>query len=250
MSIRFLLAIVLSLSVPPLVGAGAQTQPANTVRTLLASGRLASVVDMPLYFRLFRVRLPATEQATYTGPNAVLYELSSALNNSIGGATETIPEGGGSFIPTGATMTFRANTDAASFLLFVLSAAAESDKAPLGPPAMVEDLYRTPGPAPDLKPGPYEFSLTRVELPARMPPNPTHYRSGAALYYILAGTGAFTAEGKTEPRTAGMPHFEPGGLVHQWANPGETPLVLIQANISQEGIPAVLPGNPSTGGKQ
>ena len=39
-----------------------------------------------------------------------------------------------------------------------------------------------------------------------------------------------------------MPHFEPYGWVHQWANPGDTPLVLLQANISQEGVPAVLPG--------
>ena len=115
---------------------------------------------------------------------------------------------------------------------------------------MVEDLYRTPGPVPDLKTGPYEFSLTRVALPPAMLANPTHYRSGAALYYILAGTGAFTAAGKTEPRSAGMPHFEPSGLVHQWANPGETPLVLIQANISQEGIPAVLPGSPPNAPKQ
>jgi hypothetical protein len=38
MRIRFLLAIVLSLSAPPLIDAGAQTQPANTVRALLASG--------------------------------------------------------------------------------------------------------------------------------------------------------------------------------------------------------------------
>ena len=125
MRIRFLLAIVLSLSAPPLIDAGAQTQPANTVRALLASGRLASVVDTPLYLRLFRVRLPASEQATYTGPNAVLCELSSALTTSIGGTTETIPEGGGSFIPAGTTMTFRTNTDPASFLLFVLSPAAD-----------------------------------------------------------------------------------------------------------------------------
>ena len=72
MSIRFLLTIVLSLSALPRLSADAQTQPANTVRTLLTSGRLASVVDTPLYFRLLRVRLPPLEQATYAGPNAVL----------------------------------------------------------------------------------------------------------------------------------------------------------------------------------
>jgi mannose-6-phosphate isomerase-like protein (cupin superfamily) len=246
---RFLFAIVVFLTATPVIGAVAQTQPANTVRTLLASGRLASVVDTPLYFRLFRVRLPASEQTTYTGPNAVLYELSSALTTSIDGTVQSVSEGTGSFIPAGAPTTFRARTDPASFLLFVLSPAADLEKLPLGAPTVVDDLYRTPGPVPDLKAGPYEFSLTRVALPPAMPANPTHYRSGAALYYILAGTGAFTAGDKTEPRSAGMPHFEPSSLVHQWANPGETPLVLIQANISQEGIPAVLPGTPPTGTK-
>ena len=41
-----------------------------------------------------------------------------------------------------------------------------------------------------------------------------------------------------------MSDFEPYGLVHQWANPGDAPLVLLQASLSQEGIPAVLPASP------
>jgi quercetin dioxygenase-like cupin family protein len=73
-----------------------------------------------------------------------------------------------------------------------------------------------------------------------MPINPPHRRSGAALYYIFSGTGMFTAGGKTEPKPAGAVHYEPYDLVHQWANPRDAPLVLIQANISQEGVPAVI----------
>jgi hypothetical protein len=60
------------------------------------------------------------------------------------------------------------------------------------------------------------------------------------LYYVMAGDGTFIADGKSEPRTAGMPHFERSGWVHQWANPGNAPLVLLQANISEEGAPAVV----------
>ena len=69
----------------------------------------------------------------------------------------------------------------------------------------------------------------------------SHFRSGAALNYVLAGTGLFTAEGKTEGRTPGTADFELNGLVYQWANSGDTPLVLLQANLSQEGMPAVAP---------
>ena len=107
-------------------------------------------------------------------------------------------------------------------------------------PAGVTELYRNSDPIPELKPGPYEFTLTRVAFPPRMAPNTPHYRSGAALYYILEGSGTFNANGKTEERVAGMPHFEPQGWVHRRGNPGDEPLVLLQANISEEGVPAVI----------
>jgi len=41
-------------------------------------------------------------------------------------------------------------------------------------------------------------------------------------------------------KEAGTPHFEPQGWVHRWANEGDAPLVLRQANISEEGTPAVI----------
>jgi len=237
---RSWIALVLwSLALPAL----AQTQPANTVRTLLAAGHLGSVVDTPLYFRMFAVRLPATEHVSYSGPNSMLYVLSGTLAVALDATAQTVSEGAGVFIPAGHASVFSATgSEPARFLQFVLAPAADAQTPPLGGPASVDELYRTPEPVPSLRAGPYEFSLTRVTLPARMPINPSHYRSGAALYYVIAGTGAFTADGKTEPRVAGAPHFEPYGWVHQWANPGDTPLVLLQANISQEGVPAVLPG--------
>jgi quercetin dioxygenase-like cupin family protein len=240
------LALLLVSLAPPVFP---QTQPGSTVRTLLAVGRLASVVDTPLHFRLFSVRLPATGRVAYSGPNSMLYGLSGKLAVALDGTPHAVSEAVGAFIPAGRVAVFSVpGTEPASFLQFVLSPAADSQK-PLGDPASVEELYRTPEPLPGLRAGPYEFSLTRVSLPAGMPANPIHYRSGAALYYVIAGKGVFIADGKTEPRTAGMPHFERYGWAHQWANPGDIPLVLLQANISQEGIPAVLPGVPPTAPK-
>jgi hypothetical protein len=46
----------------------------------------------------------------------------------------------------------------------------------------------------------------------------------------------------------GTPHFEPHGWVHQWANSGDAPLVLLQANISEEGVPAVIMRQPPPSG--
>jgi quercetin dioxygenase-like cupin family protein len=223
------------------VAALAQNQPASTVRTLLSTGRIGSVIDTPLAFRLLSVRLSPTQQASYTGPNAMLYAVAGGVRLQVGGDSQSVVEGGGAFIPSGRAAIFDTSAqEPANFLLFILSPVADIQKPPLESPGTVEELYRSPEPLPGLQPGPYEYSLTQVSLPPAMPPNPPHSRSGAALYYIAAGSGMFTAGGTTEPRTAGMAHFEPRGLVHQWANPGDAPLTLIQANISPEGIPTVL----------
>src|SRR6266581_1747535 len=81
-----LLTLILSsLALPAL----AQSQPANTVRTLLAAGRLATVVDTPLHFRLFAVRLPPTDRVSYSGPNSMLYVLSGTLTVALDSATQT-----------------------------------------------------------------------------------------------------------------------------------------------------------------
>jgi quercetin dioxygenase-like cupin family protein len=238
MRMRSLLAAALLCCVIG-VGAPAQNQPASTVRTLLATGRIGSVVDTPLYFRLLSGYLAAGQSASYSGPDMMLYLLAGSLESAVAGAAQPLIEGGGGFIPAGRAARFSAS-EPAKFLLFVLSPDADHRKPLLGPPAAVEELYRSPEPLPGLQPGPYEFSLTRVSLPPKMPVNPPHYRSGAVLYYVDGGTGLFIADGKTEAKPPGSPHFERAGWVHQWANPGDTHVLLIQANISQEGVPAVM----------
>jgi len=224
--------------------ARAQTQPADTVRTPLAAAHLASVVDLPLYFRLYHARLPAAQSTFYHGANAMLYELSGAAAITIdGGAAQTLAEGAGAFLATGQEVTITAaSSEPADLLLFVLTA-LPNQRPPLDRPAAAVELYRTPDALPGLEAGPYEFSLTRVTFPAGMPTNPPHYRTGAALYCVIAGAGTLTADGKTEPRPTGAAQDEPHGWVHQWANPGDTPLVVLQANISREGEPAVRPAD-------
>ena len=244
MRIRWYPAIALVfalLAVPAL----AQNQPADTVRTLLAAGRLASVVGMPIYFRLYRAHLPAAQHSSYTVSNTMVYGMSGDLTIDIGGKAQSLAAGVGALIPAGELTTISApGPEPANFLLFVLSSRPNQGRPLLERPGVVQEMFRTEGPLTGLQSGPYEYSLTRVTMPAGMPVNPAHYRSGAALYYVLAGTGAFAADGTTQPKPAGTPHFEPFGWVHQWANPGNAPLVLLQANISQEGIPAVLQGVP------
>ena len=153
-----------------------------------------------------------------------------------GGVPGLVPVG-----TTGQTATLSASGSAPSDLLLFVLTARPNQLPPLDRPAIVKELYRTPDPLPDLRAGPYEFSLARVTFPAAMPATSAHYRSGAALDYVLAGTAALAADGKTEAVSAEMALLERFGWVHRWANPGDQPLVLLQANISRDGDPATHP---------
>jgi quercetin dioxygenase-like cupin family protein len=213
----------------------------STVRAVLASTRLASVADAPRYFKLVRVHLMATQAVTYNGPVGFVLVLDGALEVTSGADQLSLAKSDAVLVAEGKSTIFKsASGKPVEFLHFFLSTAGELDAPMESPPALVKELYRTASPIPGLKPGPYEFTLVRVAFPPRFPLNPPHHRSGAALYYIFSGTGMFTSNGKTEPRPAGVAHYEPYDLVHQWANPGDEPLVIIQASISQEGVPAVM----------
>ena len=128
MRIRSCLAIALVCSLPGITAA-AQNQPASTVRTLLAAGRIGSVVDTPLSFRLLSVRLPAAQRVSYSGPNAMVYAPSGGLGFGLDGNAQPLAEGAGAFIPAGRAATFGASgPEPANFLLFVLSPAADIEK--------------------------------------------------------------------------------------------------------------------------
>jgi len=232
--------LVVALLGMPAVAEPQSDRPALTV---LASGHLDSVIEVPLFFRLYRARLPAAQHASYQGSSAMLYDLSGASMIQIGGgAAEPLAEGAGVFIAAGQEVTITAAaSEPTDLLLFLLTARPNQGRRLLSRPAVAQELLRTGDPLPGLKAGPYEFSLVRVTFPPGMQADPAHYRSGAALDYVLAGTGALTADGKTEAGLAGMALFEGFGWVHSLTNPGETPLVLLQANISREGEPAVVP---------
>jgi quercetin dioxygenase-like cupin family protein len=217
------------------------------VRTVLASAGLPSVGDVPLHFKLLRVSVAAGQSTQYVGSNGFVWGLSGVLMLTTDEESRTLRGGDAAFIGAGKRASLQSTGgDAAVFLHFLLVAAGDLGRSAESEPATVTELYRTATPIPGLKPGAaYEFSLTRVTLPPRTPINPPHYRSGGALYYVAAGRGAFTTGGGTEPRPAGVWHYEPYGMVHQWANPGDVPLVLLQANISPEGTPVVIFGTPS-----
>ncbi|MGE5270928.1 MAG: hypothetical protein ACM3JG_14780 [Thiohalocapsa sp.] len=242
------LVALLLLLAPLLVEPGAfgQTEPPGAASATLAVGQLPSVIDMPLFLRLYRAAVPAGREATYEGSSLLLYALAGQLTltddvSGGGGEAHTLATGAGAFIPAGHIVRLRAGSaQPAELLLFVLTARPNQRRPLLDRPVVVRELFRTPEPLPGLQPGPYELTLSRVTLPLSGSPSPAYWRSGAALDYVLAGTATLAAAtGGSETAAAGAPLFERFGWVHRLTNAGGAPLVLLQANLSQEGAQAV-----------
>jgi len=215
--------------------------PQKPVRILIANGKLASVADAPLYFKLLQVNLTAAQSTTYLGGNAMIYPTAGALTIEIDGEPKTLQEGEGAFVSAGKSATLKGmGGRAATFFEFLLVAAADLNKAPNAKPAAVTELYQTAEPIKGLKAGPYEFTMTRVIAPPKAPAPPMHHRSGAALYFVLSGSGSLKTVDKTEMRSRGAIQYEPYDFVHSWQNAGDSPLILLQANISAEGTPEII----------
>jgi quercetin dioxygenase-like cupin family protein len=226
----------------------AQTAPAAPAitRTVIAATKLPTVTDVPVYFKAVSITLQPNARSSVSAADGILYQMSGSTEVAFDGNAKTLNAGEGLFIAHGKTATLTADSGGPStFLHFFLAPAMDLDRPVETAPAAVRELYRTPNPIPDLKPGGYDLNLTRVTFPAQMPSNAPHHRSGAALYFVVSGTGANTVDGKTEARGPGALIYEPYALVHQWGNPGNEPLIFLAFNISPEGVAAVLPGAPA-----
>jgi quercetin dioxygenase-like cupin family protein len=245
---RFRTTGILSLGAMALgASAAAQTTPAPPAitRTVIAATKLSTVTDVPLYFKAVSVTLPSGEKSSVSAANSIVYQISGSTEVSLDGEIKMLNAGEGLFVAGGKTVLKAGSGGPSSFLRFFLAPAADLDRPAESAPAAARDLYRSAAPIPDLKPGGYDLNLTRVTFPAQMPSNPPHHRSGAALYYIISGTGANTVDGTTAERAPGSLIYEPHALVHQWGNPGSEPLTFLAFNINPEGVAAVLPGTPT-----
>ncbi|WP_167558603.1 cupin domain-containing protein [Bradyrhizobium canariense] len=227
--------------------ATAQTPPAPPAitRTVVAATKLPTVTDVPLHFKAVSITLQPHEKSDVSAANGILYQMSGSTEVALDGETKVLNPGEGLFIAGGKTAALTAGSgESSTFLHFFLVPAVDLGR-PAETAAAVRELYRTANPIPDLKPGGYDLNLTRVTFPVRTPSNPPHHRSGAALYFVISGTGANTVDGKTEARGPGSLIYEPYALVHQWGNPGDEPLIFLAFNINPEGVAAVLPGAPA-----
>jgi len=231
--------------------AAAQPTDKGPVRAVLALGRVPSVVDAPMSIKLSRISLPAGTNATYRGSHSMVYVMKGAVTVTVAGDRRPVRLEEGAYLPPATDVLIQSAADApAELIQYELVRSADAARSGLSSPASVKELHQMKIPADALKSGPHEFSMTRVTLPAGAARPRPHSRSGAALYYVL-GEGAVTiwpsatvdalsGESRTEPRRTGDMQEEPYGFIHSWSSKADAPLVLLQANISQEGVPEII----------
>src|SRR5205085_1363469 len=163
---RLCSALIATLLIAPSVQASLAQAPTNIVRTVLAVTSLPSVGNAPLFFRLSRVELPPGQTTTYSGPVGFLYALSGALTVQTNAGQQSLQQDDAVLEADNDTYSLKSSpTEPASFLHFVLGRSTELDQAAEHAPALVREIYRSPQAIPDLKPGRYEFTLTRVSYP-------------------------------------------------------------------------------------
>lgn len=231
---------------PAQQGTAAQESPPakaeleSVTRTELASADIPSGRDKPHVFRLVRVTLPAGATMQDAGAERLVFQISGTQTVRVDNAETMLKPHEGMRIETGMPATFAAQGDQPSQSLhYLLVPQAQADRTLTVKAGEISELYKNQEPitwSPDKD---QVLSLALLTLPPAAPKTAPHSRTGAALYYVLSGTGQFTTDGKTEEKPPGSVIYEPSGLVHQWANPGTEPLQLIVGNIAPHGEPNI-----------
>ena len=247
--IRFTASAALIWSLGP--SAIAQTSDRGPVRAVLALGRVPSMIDTPMSIRLSRVLMPPGAAATYSSAHRMVYVLSGVITVTIVNDQRVVRSDEGAYLPPAADAVIKAGVDAPVELIqYELVRTMDAQTPGINSQVSVKELHQMKIPVDALKAGPHEFSMIRVTIPAGAARPRPHTRSGVALYYVLAeGTisiwpnatvDALSGESRTEPRRVGDVQEEPYGFIHSWAPKDDAALVLLQANISHEGVPEII----------
>ena len=223
-------------------------QPRGPAAPRIASGTLATVTDAPRYFELLRIALGPGAVADLAVGDDIVYLLSGRATIAIDGESADLGPGEGRFAARGRKLRLTgAGPGEAVVLEFLLLRRDELDRPATQPGVSATRIFRNRAPIPGLADGAYDIDLSHVVFPAHAASNPPHRRTGAALYYVLDGTGANTIGGKVLERRRGRIVYEPATLVHQWGNPGSRPLELLIFNINRSGTPAVVRADTAPG---
>ena len=112
---RFRAMGMLSLALGTIAGSAvAQNPPAQTVRTVVAATKLATVTDAPLYFTVASVELAPGTKSSVSKANGILYQLTGSTEVLLAGEVKKINAGEGLFIGAGKTAELKSAAEAPS----------------------------------------------------------------------------------------------------------------------------------------
>jgi mannose-6-phosphate isomerase-like protein (cupin superfamily) len=219
----------------------AVTYSSSPFSKIIATARLPAHDNPQVYFSVRVGTMWSDESDLTAASDGIYYQYSGTVKIEAGGLRAILHPGDGVFLPSGTTLTLKANGAGRSptYLQFLLSSAPELEIG-YGPPGISVEVYRSPSPIPGLIRETSLLSLASVPLPPQSPYDPLHQRSGAALHYILSGVGAEFTEGRAVAKGPGSVSYEPRGLVYQWSNPGPNPLVYLVFNVNPKNLPPVV----------
>src|SRR3954465_11320732 len=123
--------------------AAAQTAGKGPLRTVLALGRVSSIIDAPMSFKLSRVSIPAGEAAIYRGESSMIYVLSGTPAVTVANDRRSVQQGEGIHLLRGIDVSIQAETGATAELVqYQLGRSADLAKSVMSAPASVTDLHQ------------------------------------------------------------------------------------------------------------
>ena len=186
-------AVILLISAVALatsVVAQSTPPPAAITRTVIATTKLPTVTEAPLYFRAASVTLPPGEKSSVSAANGILYQMSGSTEVAIDDQATTLKPGDGTFIAAGSKVTLTAGSGVPStFLHFILAPATDLDRPAETAPAAGRELYRTATAIPGLKPGGYDIESDADNVSAADAIQPAAPSIGGSFVFHYLGNG-------------------------------------------------------------
>jgi hypothetical protein len=243
MRIRAIVLALLGMTLASSDATAVTTYSSSLLQKIIATATVPDRNDTPLYFSVVAGRLEAGETRGVASGDGVYYQLSGAVDINIQGSITTLNAGDGVFVPAGTEFTLKPHDaePAPTYLKFLLLPATGFQHP--AETRLEREVYRSPSPLLRVMAERNLLTLSRVEVPPESPCDPPHWRSGAALHYILSGFGAEFTETRATTKGPGSVSYEPNRLAYQWSNPGTTPLVYLLFNVNPKDEPPVLAAN-------
>lgn len=209
-------------------------------KKIVATATVPDRNDTPLYFSVLAGRLATGETRGVASGDGVYYQSSGTVDINMEGKIRILNPGDGVFMPAGTKFAVKTHAaePAPTYLKFLLLPAGGF--RPSADTPLEHEVYRSPAPLLRVMTERNLLTLSRVEVPPESPCDSLHWRSGAALHYILSGVGAEFTENRAIAKGPGSVSYEPNRLAYQWSNPGTTPLVYLLFNVNPKDEPPVL----------